>query len=127
MELFQVWNIKTTFTYCVVSVNFTAQTSSNRTQEIIESKLEKKRKTLLGAPVGKKIVLFVDDVNMPAPDQYGAQPPIELLRELLDFHGFYDRKKLFWKDIQDVCVVAACGPPGGGRHAMTPRFMRHFR
>jgi dynein heavy chain len=107
-------------------LTFTAQTSSARTQQIIESKLEKKRKTVLGAPVGKKIILYVDDVNMPTPDEYGSQPPIELLRQQLDFHGFYDRHKLFWKEIQDVTVVAACGPPGGGRHAMTPRFMRHF-
>ena len=31
-----------------VNVNFSAQTSSIRTQELIESKLEKKRKTILG-------------------------------------------------------------------------------
>ena len=33
-----------------VVINFSAQTSSGRTQEIIESKLEKKRKTVLGEP-----------------------------------------------------------------------------
>ena len=34
--------------YVPVMINFSAQTSSIRTQEIIESKLEKKRKTVLG-------------------------------------------------------------------------------
>ena len=38
--------------YIPVTLNFSAQTSSKRTQEIIESKLEKKRKTILGAPAG---------------------------------------------------------------------------
>lgn len=86
--------------YVPVIVNFSAQTNSLRTQEIIESKLEKKRKTILGAPTGKKVALFVDDLNMPKLDRYGSQPPIELLRQYQDFKGLYDREKLFWKQIK---------------------------
>ena len=46
-------------------MNFSAQTLSLITQQAIESKLEKKRKNLLGAPAGKKCIFFVDDINMP--------------------------------------------------------------
>lgn len=53
-----------------------------------------------GAPGNKQVVIFVDDLNMPRLDRYGSQPPIELLRQYQDFHGFYDRSKLFWKEIQ---------------------------
>ncbi|XP_071942686.1 dynein axonemal heavy chain 6-like [Antedon mediterranea] len=112
--------------YVPVYMNFSAQTTSIRTQEIIESKLEKKRKNIIGAPIGKRVIIFVDDLNMPKLDTYGSQPPIELLRQYQDFKGFYDREKLFWKDIQDVTLVAACAPPGGGRNPVTPRLMRHF-
>uniref|UniRef100_A0A2K6TNM5 Dynein axonemal heavy chain 6 n=1 Tax=Saimiri boliviensis boliviensis TaxID=39432 RepID=A0A2K6TNM5_SAIBB len=112
--------------YVPVYLNFSAQTSSARTQEIIESKLERKRKNILGAPGNKRIIIFVDDLNMPRLDRYGSQPPIELLRQYQDFGGFYDRNKLFWKEIQDVTIVSACAPPGGGRNPVTPRFIRHF-
>jgi hypothetical protein len=44
---------------------------------------------VLGAPRGKKVVIFVDDLNMPKLDTYGSQPPIELLRQYQDFRGLY--------------------------------------
>lgn len=109
-----------------IMMNFSAQTSSFRTQEILELKLEKRKKTLLGAPIGKRVIIFVDDINMPKLETYGAQPPVELLRQLLDYSGLYDREKLFWKDVQDVVLSCACAPPGGGRNPLTPRFVRHF-
>ncbi|XP_010793818.1 dynein heavy chain 6, axonemal-like [Notothenia coriiceps] len=112
--------------YLPVYINFSAQTSSARTQEIIESKLEKKRKNIMGAPGNKKLLVFVDDLNMPKLDCYGSQPPIELLRQFQDFSGFYDRTKFFWKEIQEMTIAAACAPPGGGRNPVTPRFIRHF-
>ncbi|EQC26205.1 hypothetical protein SDRG_15942 [Saprolegnia diclina VS20] len=107
-------------------MSFSAQTSSLVTQSTIEAKLEKKRKNLLGPFGNKRMVIFVDDVNLPAVEVYGAQAPIELLRQFLDFRGFYDRDKLFWKDIADTLFMCAAAPAGGGRSHCTPRFVRHF-
>ncbi|OQR82552.1 dynein heavy chain [Achlya hypogyna] len=112
--------------FCSATLSFSAQTSSLVTQATIEAKLEKKRKNLLGPFGSKRMVIFVDDVNLPAVEMYGAQAPIELLRQFLDFRGFYDRDKLFWKDIADTLVVCAAAPAGGGRSHCTPRFVRHF-
>jgi dynein heavy chain len=77
-------------------------------------------------PPGKHLVLFVDDLNLPEKELSGAQPPLELLRQLQDAHGFYDRKKRTWKEVEGLTMVAACGPPGGGRQDMTGRLTRHF-
>ncbi|KEG14779.1 putative dynein heavy chain [Trypanosoma grayi] len=111
----------------VIVFQFSAQTSSERTQELIESKLKHKRKNILGAPPGRNVVLFIDDLNMPALETFGASPPIELLRQVMGNGGFYDRKIAgFWKHVQDVTVVAACGPPEGGRNPVTARLTRLF-
>ena len=110
-----------------VLMNFSAQSSSLRTQQTIESKLERRKgKVLYEAVGGKKLILFVDDVNMPAVEKFGAQPPIELLRQYLDFGGFYDRQKFIFKEIWNSMLISAAAPPGGGRNELTPRFIRHF-
>jgi dynein heavy chain len=46
------------------------------------------------------MALFVDDVDTPTPDTFGTQPPVEFLRQLLELGGFYDLKKMFWKEVQ---------------------------
>uniref|UniRef100_A0A4W3JLB2 Dynein axonemal heavy chain 6 n=1 Tax=Callorhinchus milii TaxID=7868 RepID=A0A4W3JLB2_CALMI len=108
--------------YVPVYINFSAQTSSIRTQEIIESKLEKKRKNIIGAPGNKRVIIFVDDLNMPKLDRYGSQPPIELLRQSKPISSWCILKYCSG----DVTIAAACAPPGGGRNPVTPRFLRHF-
>lgn len=86
-----------------IPLNFSAQTNSKSTQETIEANLEKKMGSkVLGAKgVGNTCVIFIDDVNMPAVEKYGAQPPIELLRQLIGKGGFYDRATFLWKTIKD--------------------------
>ena len=61
-------------------VNFSGKTTTKNLQDAFEGNLEAKRKTLLGPPGGKKMIFFIDDVNMPQLDRYGSQPPCELLR-----------------------------------------------
>ncbi len=47
-------NVSDKANYVPVFLNFSAQTSSSRTQEMLEAKLEKKRKTILGRSLAQK-------------------------------------------------------------------------
>ena len=37
----------------------------------------------------------------------------------MDHHGWYDRKDMFFKTIEDLVMLSAMGPPGGGRTEIT--------
>jgi len=109
-----------------------AQTSASALQAFFEEKMEKIRKNLLGPPSGKQFIFLIDDLNMPLKETYGAQPPIELIRQIINVKdvnngGFFDLKKIgLFKKIQKTQFIAANAPPGGGRSEVTPRLLRHF-
>jgi len=131
-----------------ILMSFSAQSSANQTQQILESKFEKRRQgtdkdtglqyTMWGPVLGKRFNIFIDDFNMPKREVYGAQPPLELLRTAIDLApskhtglaggGWYDLKSLKWRSVVDINLIGAMGPPGGGRNPVSNRVLRqlHF-
>ena len=62
--------------------------------------------------LGKRAVIFVDDINMPQKEEYGAQPPIELLRQYMDYGGWYDNN-LFLTLVDIQVITSASMQPIG--------------
>jgi dynein heavy chain len=110
-----------------VTINFSAATTATGTQEIIESRLEKRQRTNYGPKNGKaRLICFVDDLNMPRKEKFGAQPPLELLRQWMEYGMWYETQKQQQRFIVDMQLVASMGPPGGARSAITRRFLSKF-
>jgi dynein heavy chain len=76
-----------------LTINMSAMTSAEKTQEIIESKIEKRIKNKFGPPANRRMLCFVDDLNMPRKDLFGSQPPLELLRQWVDYGSWFNRQK----------------------------------
>nr|XP_051677372.1 dynein axonemal heavy chain 14 isoform X4 [Oryctolagus cuniculus] len=109
----------------VSTINFSTSTTAAKTKEMILKSLVLRTKDTLGAPKNNQLIVFIDDMNMPVADMYGAQPPLELIRQLLDMGGVYDTEKNVWKNIQDLSIVASCVPLVNGDD-ISPRLLKHF-
>lgn len=115
--------------FATIMTVFSGQTSANQIQELIESKMNSRRggKGRFGPEENKdRMLIFIDDVNMPQKEQYGAQPPIELLRMWHDHGYWYDLTEMDKKYLLNMTFVTTMGPPSLGRNMITRRYLRHF-
>nr|CAD7455963.1 unnamed protein product [Timema tahoe] len=112
--------------YSLLMINMSAQTTSNNVQDIVESRVEKRTKGVYVPPGGKTMITFMDDFNMPAKEIYGAQPPLELIRQWMDYGFWYDRQKQTKTFVKEMLLMGSMGPPGGGRNQITGRLLSRF-
>eukprot|EP01105_Mastigella_eilhardi_P001895 TRINITY_DN122_c1_g4_i2.p1 TRINITY_DN122_c1_g4~~TRINITY_DN122_c1_g4_i2.p1 ORF type:complete len:4382 (+),score=1298.66 TRINITY_DN122_c1_g4_i2:875-14020(+) len=112
--------------YNTMTINFSAQTSAHKLQEFIQTYVDKRTQFVFFPRGGKKLIAFIDDLNMPEKDAFGSQPPLELLRQWIDYGFWYDRATASPNNIKDMQLVCCMGPPGGGRSVISPRLQSRF-
>jgi dynein heavy chain 1, cytosolic len=114
----------------VVGLNFSSATTPDLLIKSFEQYCEYK-KTLNGVvlsptQIGRWLVVFCDEINLPAPDKYGTQRAISFLRQLVEHNGFWRTSDKSWVTLDRIQFVGACNPPtDAGRTPMGARFLRH--
>ncbi|TFY78308.1 hypothetical protein EWM64_g5702 [Hericium alpestre] len=114
----------------VVGLNFSSATTPELILKTFEQYCEY-RKTPNGvilAPVqlGRWLVVFCDEINLPAADKYGTQRVISFIRQLVESGGYWRTTDMAWVKLERIQFVGACNPPTDpGRVPLSHRFLRH--
>ncbi|XP_031619236.1 LOW QUALITY PROTEIN: dynein heavy chain 7, axonemal [Contarinia nasturtii] len=111
--------------YVSISMNFTVNTTANQVQEIIMGRLTKRRKGVFGPPLGKKCVIFVDDLSLPDTENH-SQSAVELLRMWMDHSMWYEQKDFVPIKLIELQIMCAMLSPRFCGRSVSPRFLRHF-
>ncbi|KAI0762764.1 dynein heavy chain protein 1 [Fomes fomentarius] len=114
----------------VVGLNFSSATVPELILKTFEQYCEY-RKTPNGvilAPtqIGRWLVVFCDEINLPATDKYGTQRVISFIRQLVECGGYWRTTDMAWVKLERIQFVGACNPPTDpGRVPLSHRFLRH--
>lgn len=66
-----------------------------------------RKKNTFGPGLDKQIIIFIDDFNMPEVEEYGAQPCVEIIRQIVDGGGWFDLETKDFRHIVSSQVLSS--------------------
>eukprot|EP00002_Diphylleia_rotans_P002763 TRINITY_DN1178_c0_g2_i14.p1 TRINITY_DN1178_c0_g2~~TRINITY_DN1178_c0_g2_i14.p1 ORF type:complete len:4518 (+),score=1049.96 TRINITY_DN1178_c0_g2_i14:77-13630(+) len=116
--------------YELLVINFSSTTSPTLLMNTFESYCEYKKHpdgyVMRPKQASKWLVIFCDEINLPATDKYGTQRVIAFIRQLVEQGGFWRFPEMLWVRLERIQFVGACNPPSDpGRVPLSHRFLRH--
>ena len=113
-----------------VGLNFSSATTPDLLVKTLEQYCDYRKSvsgvTMAPTQIGRWLVVFCDEINLPAPDKYGTQRVISFMRQLVEHGGFWRTTTKTWVTMERIQFVGACNPPtDAGRTPLGLRFLRH--
>ncbi|XP_065175263.1 cytoplasmic dynein 1 heavy chain 1-like [Sycon ciliatum] len=114
----------------VVSLNFSSATTPELLLKTFDHYCEYRRTpngvVLSPIQLGKWLILFCDEINLPDMDKYGTQRVISFIRQMVEHNGFWRSSDQTFVRLDRIQFVGACNPPTDpGRKPLSQRFLRH--
>jgi dynein heavy chain len=108
------------------TINMSYFTDSKRLQQELELPIDKRSGRRYGPPASKRLIVFIDDLNLPYIETYGTQNAIALLTQHMSYGTIFDRGDLgLRKELVDIQYMAAMNPTAGS-FVICERAQRHF-
>jgi len=115
----------------VAGLNFSSSTTPDLILKTFDQYCEYRRTpngvVLAPTQINKWLVVFMDECNLPAADDYETVRVVTFVRQLIEQNGFWRAEDHTWIKLERIQFVGACNPPTDpGRVPIDLRLLRYM-
>lgn len=107
-------------------MGFSVNTNSKKLLTLFESRLKKVSRVVMAPPEERHQVFFIDDIHMAQKDRWGDSNANELIRQHLDYNGWYNTDKIYFKKVNEINFVASMSTRQQNKEIINERLGWHF-
>ena len=107
-------------------LNLTPKITQGMVYDSIIGKMNKIKRGLYGPNGEKKNIIFIDNIGLPLADEYGDQPALEIIHQMLDQKFMYEPSTFQKVQLKNTTVVSCLTTSFGMNQPLSERVLRHF-